>query len=254
MRRSRATTTSPTPRSSAPSSGTRTSCGRWACRSRSAASTCSSTTSRATGSCRASSRCRPIDLDAEEAAGRRGRRPGLAARQHGGVDPERAGQASGGRRSSRTPLSWPLWSRRCRPPSRPSTAVERGAGPQPGRFTYRDGERRTLEPWGMTAVARAVGTCIGRDTDRDATRMFKLSRITDQPRKALPPRRLHGARATSTCAPWPGRSLHESRPHQPGWASAPARRRALRPTREPAMPARALPSGFEVFAVGYGDL
>ena len=49
-------------------------------------------------------------------------------------------------------------------------------------FTYRDGERRTLEPWGLTA-SKGRWYVIGHDTDRDATRMFKLSRITDQPRK-----------------------------------------------------------------------
>jgi proteasome accessory factor B len=49
-------------------------------------------------------------------------------------------------------------------------------------FTYRDGERRTLEPWGLTA-SKGRWYVIGWDTDRAATRMFKLSRMADLPRK-----------------------------------------------------------------------
>ncbi|HYI56762.1 MAG TPA: WYL domain-containing protein [Microlunatus sp.] len=49
-------------------------------------------------------------------------------------------------------------------------------------FTYRGGDRRTLEPWGMTA-SKGRWYVIGRDTDRQATRMFKLTRITDKPRR-----------------------------------------------------------------------
>lgn len=49
-------------------------------------------------------------------------------------------------------------------------------------FTYRDKEKRTLEPWGMTA-SKGRWYVIGYDTDRRATRMFKLTRITDKPRR-----------------------------------------------------------------------
>ena len=48
-------------------------------------------------------------------------------------------------------------------------------------FTYRTGQVRTLEPWGLTA-SKGRWYVIGRDVDRDATRMFKLSRITDLPK------------------------------------------------------------------------
>ncbi|SER26442.1 helix-turn-helix transcriptional regulator [Microlunatus flavus] len=48
------------------------------------------------------------------------------------------------------------------------------------RFTYRDQSVRTLEPWGMTS-RRGRWYVVGRDVDRDATRMFKLSRISDLP-------------------------------------------------------------------------
>ena len=53
-------------------------------------------------------------------------------------------------------------------------------------FTYRDGERRTLEPWGLTA-SKGRWYVIGHDVDRQATRMFKLSRIADRPRKVSRP-------------------------------------------------------------------
>ncbi len=49
-------------------------------------------------------------------------------------------------------------------------------------FTYRGNEKRTLEPWGMTA-SKGRWYVIGFDTDRQATRMFKLTRITDKPRR-----------------------------------------------------------------------
>jgi proteasome accessory factor B len=48
------------------------------------------------------------------------------------------------------------------------------------RFTYRDGSLRTFEPWGLTS-RRGRWYVVGRDVDRDANRMFKLSRITDVP-------------------------------------------------------------------------
>jgi predicted DNA-binding transcriptional regulator YafY len=53
-------------------------------------------------------------------------------------------------------------------------------------FTYRGGARRTLEPWGLTST-KGRWYVIGRDTDRDAVRMFKLSRISDVPRRASKP-------------------------------------------------------------------
>lgn len=53
-------------------------------------------------------------------------------------------------------------------------------------FTYRDGSLRTLEPWGMTA-SKGRWYVIGRDVDRDAVRMFKLSRISDVPRRVSRP-------------------------------------------------------------------
>ncbi|WP_114559493.1 helix-turn-helix transcriptional regulator, partial [Desertihabitans aurantiacus] len=52
------------------------------------------------------------------------------------------------------------------------------------RFEYRrpSGEtsRRTLQPWGVTS-SRGRWYVVGHDVDRDAPRMFKMSRILDQP-------------------------------------------------------------------------
>jgi proteasome accessory factor B len=49
-------------------------------------------------------------------------------------------------------------------------------------FTYRDGAVRTLEPWGMTS-RKGRWYVIGWDLDRAAERMFKVSRISDQPKR-----------------------------------------------------------------------
>ena len=49
-------------------------------------------------------------------------------------------------------------------------------------FTYRDGAVRTIEPWGMTS-RKGRWYLIGWDLDRKAERMFKVSRITDQPKR-----------------------------------------------------------------------
>ncbi len=48
------------------------------------------------------------------------------------------------------------------------------------RFTYRDNSLRTFEPWGLTS-RRGRWYVVGRDVDRAATRMFKLSRMGDVP-------------------------------------------------------------------------
>ena len=47
-------------------------------------------------------------------------------------------------------------------------------------FVYRDGALRKLEPWGITS-SKGRWYVIGRDVDRAAVRMFKLSRITGVP-------------------------------------------------------------------------
>ncbi len=53
-------------------------------------------------------------------------------------------------------------------------------------FTYRDQALRTLEPWGLTS-SKGRWYVVGRDIDRRATRMFKLSRISDLPRRVSRP-------------------------------------------------------------------
>jgi proteasome accessory factor B len=119
-------------------------------------------------------------------------------------------------------------------------------------FTYRDTEKRTLEPWGLTA-SKGRWYVIGWDTARKATRMFKLSRISDLPRKVsragayqVPDdldlralaRRLAPSEPTETAllAIRSGRALPLSRRGEPAESEAPR------------------PGGFDVWAVGYGEL
>jgi proteasome accessory factor B len=124
-------------------------------------------------------------------------------------------------------------------------------------FTYRGGATRTLEPWGMTSN-KGRWYVIGHDTDRKATRMFKLSRITDTPRRVskdgayevpadLDVRRLARSlapdepRATAVIAIRPGK--------------APGLRRRGRPL-DPSQLHRlefGWPNGFDVVEVRYAD-
>jgi proteasome accessory factor B len=121
-------------------------------------------------------------------------------------------------------------------------------------FTYRDGSVRTLEPWGLTS-RKGRWYVVGRDTDRAATRMFKLSRITDVPRRVSRP----GAYAVPPDLDLRslGRSLD---PQEPTAAALLAVRSAKAPslTRrgkrvEPGSDT-ALPEGFACWSVGYGSL
>jgi proteasome accessory factor B len=122
-------------------------------------------------------------------------------------------------------------------------------------FTYRDGRRRTLEPWGMTS-SKGRWYVIGRDVDRDATRMFKLSRISDLPKHVSRP----GAYAVP--ADLDLRSLARSlAPQEPTATALLAIRSGHAPTlvrrgelaESPAESPVELPAGFELYAVGYSD-
>jgi proteasome accessory factor B len=119
-------------------------------------------------------------------------------------------------------------------------------------FTYRDGSPRTLEPWGLTSY-KGRWYVIGRDVDRAATRMFKLSRMTTLPRRV--------SRAGSYQVPADldlrtlARALVPREPTETvllairaGKAPALARRG------EPAATDAKLPAGFVVYAVAFGDL
>ncbi|GAA1831098.1 helix-turn-helix transcriptional regulator [Microlunatus capsulatus] len=119
-------------------------------------------------------------------------------------------------------------------------------------FTYRDGSRRTLEPWGMTS-SKGRWYVIGRDVDRDATRMFKLSRMADLPRRESKPG------AYEVPADLDLRSLARAlAPREPTEEAvlalragrAPGLRRRGRPGRTDV----ALPAGFEVHVVAFSDL
>jgi proteasome accessory factor B len=119
-------------------------------------------------------------------------------------------------------------------------------------FTYRDGEQRTLEPWGLTA-SKGRWYVIGWDTDRAATRMFKLSRMADLPRK------VSRAGAYATPDDLDLRALARTlAPRDPTETALLAirsgRAPALARRGEPASSEAPQPSGFDVFAVPYADL
>jgi proteasome accessory factor B len=118
-------------------------------------------------------------------------------------------------------------------------------------FTYRDGQVRTLEPWGLTA-SKGRWYVIGRDVDRDATRMFKLSRVSDRPKKASRPN------AYAVPEDLDLRQLARSlAPQEPTAAATLAVRTGKAPTLarrgEPATTDVRLPEGFDVVSVGYSD-
>jgi proteasome accessory factor B len=119
-------------------------------------------------------------------------------------------------------------------------------------FTYRDSERRTLEPWGLTAY-KGRWYVIGWDTDRAATRMFKLSRMADLPRRVSRP----GAYAVP--AELDLRALARTlAPRDPTETALLAirtgRAPALARRGEPATSNAPRPAGFDVYAVPYGEL
>jgi proteasome accessory factor B len=119
-------------------------------------------------------------------------------------------------------------------------------------FTYRDGARRTLEPWGMTS-SKGRWYVVGRDVDRNAPRMFKLSRIQDRPKSV--------SRADAYAVPesLDLRSLARSLdPREPTATATLAIRAGKAPTlRRRGTPAEAdsrLPTGFETYRVGYNEV
>ncbi|MGI8767637.1 MAG: helix-turn-helix transcriptional regulator [Propionibacteriaceae bacterium] len=125
------------------------------------------------------------------------------------------------------------------------------------RFTYRDNKERTLEPWGLTS-SKGRWYVIGRDVDRDDTRMFRLSRISSDPRS------VSKQGAFSAPADLDLRAL--ARSLEPPELTATAVL-ALRRNKAPALRRRGtpipptgqpwsdvtLPEGFEVFEVGFSS-
>jgi len=192
-----------------------------------------------------------IDLDAEEASviGVAARvwqhasvadstRSALAKLRAAGIEPETAQLSALAPSVQATEPSFdPLW----------SAVLERSRV----SFTYRDGERRTLEPWGLTA-SKGRWYVIGHDVDRKATRMFKLARIADRPRKVSRP----GAYAVP--ADLDLRALARSlAPREPTETALLAIRKGRAPALarrgEPATADTEVPNGFEAFTVAYGD-
>ena len=127
-------------------------------------------------------------------------------------------------------------------------------------FTYRGGETRRLEPWGITSF-HGRWYVVGQDIDRQQSRMFRLSRMADVPQSISRPgayavpddldlRRL--ARSLLPVEPT-ARARLGLRP-----GKAPALRRMGEPV-EPdgaadSVGAAALPAGFELLSVGYADV
>ena len=127
-------------------------------------------------------------------------------------------------------------------------------------FTYRGSEKRTLEPWGMTA-SKGRWYVIGFDTDRQATRMFKLTRITDKPRRLSKV----GAYQVPEDLDLRGlaRSLAPAEPNRTATVAVrtgkgPTLRRRGRPAGvsggDASGPEVRLPLGFETLTVGFSDL
>jgi proteasome accessory factor B len=119
-------------------------------------------------------------------------------------------------------------------------------------FTYRDGSPRTLEPWGLTSY-KGRWYVIGRDVDRQASRMFKLSRMTDLPN------RVSRAGSYEVPADLDLRSLARSlapreRTETALLAIRAGKAPALARRAEPAVSEINLPAGFGVYAVGFTDL
>jgi proteasome accessory factor B len=193
----------------------------------------------------------PIELDADEASvvGVAARvwqhasmaestRSALAKLRAAGVEPDASQLASlEPSVSASEPAFEPLW----------LSVLERARV----TFTYRDGARRTLEPWGMTS-SKGRWYVIGWDTDREAERMFKLSRISDLPKRASRP----GAYVVPPDLDL--RSLARSlAPQEPTRTAVVAVRQGHAPTLrrrgEPAETSIQLPDAFEVIRVGYAD-
>jgi proteasome accessory factor B len=118
-------------------------------------------------------------------------------------------------------------------------------------FTYREGAKRTLEPWGITS-SKGRWYVIGRDVDRDAVRMFKMSRVSDLPR------RVSRADAFQVPNDLDIRSLAKSLAPREPTAEATV---AIRSGKAPALRRRGSsmttdlpqPHGFDVFTLGYSD-
>ena len=120
-------------------------------------------------------------------------------------------------------------------------------------FTYRDGDQRTLEPWGLTA-SKGRWYVIGWDIDRAGRPGCSSCRGSPTSPAGLPGGRVRGAGRPRPAGAGPlarpGRADQggpAGHPHRPGSGPGPPRRAACDRQTE-------LPGGFEVFAVAYGDL
>ena len=199
----------------------------------------------------------PIELDAEEAAvvgvaARAWRHASVAESTHSalaklraaGIEPDTSQLAAlEPNVSANEPAFEPLW----------HAVLDRVRV----SFTYRGGATRTLEPWGLTSN-KGRWYVIGHDTDRGATRMFKLSRILDLPVRVSKdgayelPADLDLRRLSRALAPDDPRAVAQIA-IRPG--RAPALRRRGQPADEVSADSTPLrpPNGFDIVRVGYAD-
>jgi proteasome accessory factor B len=130
-------------------------------------------------------------------------------------------------------------------------------------FTYRDGALRTVEPWGMTS-RKGRWYVIGWDLDRKAERMFKVSRISDRPKRISRagayevPDDVDLRRLARSLAP-PEPTATATLAIRAGKAPSLRRRASVRPGPVDRPSAGSgqmveLPVGFEVFEVGFSDV
>lgn len=120
----------------------------------------------------------------------------------------------------------------------------------PMGFGYRS-EQRRLEPWGITSH-RGAWYVVGHDLDRAAPRMFKLARISDQPRAIGRPGAYAVPEGTDV------RELARSLDPTPATRSCVlavrgSRAATLRRRGTPAPAPDDLPDGFAAFEVAYAD-
>ncbi|HET9649008.1 MAG TPA: WYL domain-containing protein [Microlunatus sp.] len=125
-------------------------------------------------------------------------------------------------------------------------------------FTYREGAVRTIEPWGMTS-RKGRWYVIGWDLDRRAERMFKVARITDQPKRVSRagayevPENVDLRRLAHALAP-PEPTATATLAVRTGKAPSLRRRASAAPSLGPLSTGSQLPGGFEVVQVGFADV
>ena len=117
----------------------------------------------------------------------------------------------------------------------------------PIRFSYK-GQARQVEPWAMT-YRRGAWYLLGRDRDRDAPRMFKVARV-DAPAQKIGKPGSYQVPDVDLDAAW--RRLEPKQADTEAIvAIRPGRAAEVRRRGRPAEHQGTVPTGYEVYAVGY---